>query len=62
MEAVSKGASENSGMVIGILPNQKDEANRYVNIAIPTGMGIARMSWWSIHPMSLLLFRVLLEH
>ena len=43
MEAVSKGASENNGMVIGILPGtRKDEANQYVNIAIPTGMGIAR--------------------
>jgi uncharacterized protein (TIGR00725 family) len=43
MEAASKGASENNGSVIGFLPgDHKSDANQYVNIAIPTGMGIAR--------------------
>jgi len=43
MEACSKGAAENGGLVIGILPgDNKADANPYVSIAIPTAMGIAR--------------------
>jgi uncharacterized protein (TIGR00725 family) len=43
MEAASKGAFENNGYVMGFLPGEdKSEANPYVHIAIPTGMGIAR--------------------
>ena len=43
MEAASKGAAENGGTVIGILPgNEKGDANPYVHIVIPTGMAIAR--------------------
>ena len=43
MEAASKGAFDNSGCVIGFLPGgEKSEANAYVHIAIPTGLGIAR--------------------
>ena len=43
MEAASKGASENGGTVIGILPGtDKKEANEYVNIPIPSGLGISR--------------------
>jgi uncharacterized protein (TIGR00725 family) len=43
MEAASKGASENGGTIIGILPGlDKAEANPFITIAIPTGMGISR--------------------
>ena len=43
MEAASKGAAENGGQVIGILPGlNKNEANPYVTIAIPSGLGISR--------------------
>ncbi|HEX2957441.1 MAG TPA: TIGR00725 family protein [Chitinispirillaceae bacterium] len=43
MEAASRGASENNGLVIGILPGDaKTDANQYVDIVIPTGMGHAR--------------------
>ena len=43
MEAASKGAREHGGTVIGILPGaSKSDANQYVSIALPTGMGIAR--------------------
>jgi hypothetical protein len=43
MEAASKGASENGGTVLGILPSgKKTDANEYVDIAIPTGMGLSR--------------------
>lgn len=42
MEAVSCGAREAGGLVVAILPGEKTEANRYVQIAIATGMGHAR--------------------
>ena len=43
MEAVSKGAFENGGYVVGFLPGEnKADANPYVHVAIPTGMGIGR--------------------
>jgi uncharacterized protein (TIGR00725 family) len=43
MEAASKGASENDGVVVGIIPGaDKAAANPYAQIVIPTGMGHAR--------------------
>lgn len=43
MEAASKGASDSGGQVIGILPGtDKKEANPYVTIPIPSGLGISR--------------------
>ena len=43
MEAASKGAFENNGTVLGILPgSSKGDANPYVTIAIPTMLGISR--------------------
>ncbi len=43
MEAASKGASESGGQVIGILPGtDKKDANPYITIAIPSGLGISR--------------------
>jgi uncharacterized protein (TIGR00725 family) len=43
MAAAAKGARESGGTVIGILPGtDKNDANPYVSIALPTGMGIAR--------------------
>ena len=43
MEAASQGASENGGLVIGILPTEdRNSANPFINIPIPTGMGIGR--------------------
>lgn len=43
MEAAAKGAHENGGLVIGILPGaDKADANPYVDLAIPTGLGMAR--------------------
>ena len=43
MELASKGASENNGVVIGILPgDSKESANKYVQIPIVTNMGHAR--------------------
>jgi len=44
MTAASKGAKEAGGMTIGILPGNRDATspNRYVDIAVFTGMGEAR--------------------
>jgi uncharacterized protein (TIGR00725 family) len=43
MEAVCKGAKEQGGITIGILPGvNKDEANPYVDFPVPTGLGEGR--------------------
>ncbi|MBM3247811.1 MAG: TIGR00725 family protein [Candidatus Omnitrophica bacterium] len=43
MEAAAKGAKENGGLTVGILPGErKTDANPYIDIAIPTGLGLAR--------------------
>jgi len=43
MEAVCKGAKEADGLTIGILPSSRPcDANKYIDIAIPTGIGDAR--------------------
>lgn len=43
MEAASKGAKEAGGITVGILPGvHKEEANRYVNVPVTTGIGHAR--------------------
>ncbi len=42
MEASCRGAKAEGGLVVGILPKSKEQANRYVDIAIVTDMGDAR--------------------
>lgn len=43
MEAACRGAHEGGGMTVGILPGlHRREANSYVQIALPTGMGELR--------------------
>ena len=43
MEAAAQGAREAGGHTIGILPSyNRESANRYIEFAIPTGMGEAR--------------------
>jgi len=42
MEAACKGAKEEKGLTIGILPEFKEEANEFIDIAIPTGIGHKR--------------------
>jgi len=45
MEAVCAGAREAGSATIGILPgSDRSEANPFVDIAIPTGIGLARNS------------------
>jgi uncharacterized protein (TIGR00725 family) len=45
MEAVSKGCRDAAGIAVGILPGTDDsDANPYLEMAIPTGIGFARNS------------------
>lgn len=44
MEAACQGAKKAAGTTIGILPYGKEEANSYVDIPIPTGLGYLRNS------------------
>ena len=43
MEAACKGAKIHGGVTIGLLPSDnKETANKYVDYALPTGLGYAR--------------------
>lgn len=43
MEAACKGAKEEGGLTVGILPSDdKTQANKYLDVKIPTGIGYAR--------------------
>lgn len=43
MEAACMGCSENGGLTLGILPGEEaSEANPFVKVALPTGIGISR--------------------
>lgn len=43
MEAACRGAHEAGGLTVGLLPGrERGEANRHVDVALPTGLGEAR--------------------
>jgi len=42
MEAACRGAKSENGITVGIMPYGKDEANPYIDIAIPTNLGNIR--------------------
>jgi len=43
MEAACMGCSENGGLTVGILPGEEtSEANPFVKVALPTGIGTSR--------------------
>lgn len=46
MEAASKGCKEEGGLTVAILPTHTgEEANAYVDVRLPTGMGWTRNSF-----------------
>ena len=42
MEAAARGAKRGGGLTIGILPGSKEEANKFIDIAIPTHLSYFR--------------------
>jgi hypothetical protein len=42
MEGVCRGVSEEGGISVGLLPEGKEQANPYVTIPLPTGLGEVR--------------------
>lgn len=42
MRAACRGAKKQGGTTIGIMPYEKNEANEFIDIAIPTGLGNIR--------------------
>ena len=42
MKAVCRGAKQEEGITIGILPFEKDDANEFIDIAIPARLGNIR--------------------
>jgi hypothetical protein len=42
MQAACHGAKDRNGVTVGLLPDSKDEANAFVDIALPTGLGKRR--------------------
>jgi len=43
MEAAARGAKSGNGLAIGILPgNSKADANKFIDVVIPSGLGEAR--------------------
>ena len=42
MRAACRGAKEENGITVGIMPYTKDEANEFIDIAIPTAIGNVR--------------------
>jgi len=42
MEAACRGAKEEGGITVGILPFSREEANPFVDIILPTGIGNLR--------------------
>ena len=49
MEAACRGAKEAGGITLGIMPHDKEDANEFIDIAIPTRIGHVRnylVSWY----------------
>lgn len=42
MRSVCRGAKQENGTTVGIMPESKDESNEYIDIAIPTDLGHKR--------------------
>ncbi|MDY6787969.1 MAG: TIGR00725 family protein [candidate division WOR-3 bacterium] len=42
MEAVSRGVKQADGLTVGLTPGDKNDANKFIDISIGTGIGISR--------------------
>ncbi len=42
MEAACRGAKSLNGLTVGLLPESKQEANVFVDVPVPTGLGMRR--------------------
>ena len=42
MEAACRGAKSVNGLTVGLLPESKLEANAFVDVPVPTGLGMRR--------------------
>lgn len=42
MEAACRGAKAAHGLTVGLLPDSKQEANMFVDVPLPTGLGMRR--------------------
>ena len=42
MEAACRGAKNRQGVTLGLLPESKQEANQFVDLPVPTGLGMRR--------------------
>jgi hypothetical protein len=42
MEAACRGAKSVNGLTVGLLPESKQEANAFVDVPVPTGLGMRR--------------------
>jgi hypothetical protein len=42
MEAACRGAKSAQGLTVGVLPDSKQEANAFVDVPLPTGLGMRR--------------------
>ncbi|MCX6661214.1 MAG: TIGR00725 family protein [Euryarchaeota archaeon] len=42
MEAACRGAKAAQGLTVGLLPDSKQEANAFVDVPLPTGLGMRR--------------------
>lgn len=56
MEAACKGAKSENGLTVGILPNHtREEANKYVDISIPTGLGYSLRNFITVRSSDVLI-------
>ncbi len=56
MEAACRGAKQNNGLTVGFLPGfSREEANPYVDVAVPTGMGYSLRNFLTVRTADVLI-------
>ncbi len=61
MEVASKGAKDQDGLFIGIIPHDEKGYDAYCDVVIPTGLGYARVFIKGYSADAVLVIRVELE-